>query len=217
MIALTKTLAQEDYVEMDWMLRNYVDPHFGVASPQHEARRWEYAMGLEAALRWGVDLTLSENSRMVDVGGAGSPLATMLRSLFPQFSIAVVDPELGEDLGHFADRVGAGWVDAAFCISTIEHVEDMEDFIADLTHIVAPSGLLFLTMDIWDRRPEEPDTAHFHWMRKRIFTPESWLWLAAQFHQRGFDLCGDADWKYHGDQLYGSYSFASLALRKSSE
>ena len=30
----------------------------------------------------------------------------------------------------------------------------------------------------------------------------------------GFDLFGEADWAYHGHQLYGSYSFASLALVK---
>lgn len=203
-IALTKCLAEEDYAELAAPLK-IVDTYFEKASPQHHHRRWEYALACEAFN----SSSCSPQAHVLDVGGAGSPLSLM----FGPPDTTVVDPVLGCSIEDYQGLPG----DAVYCISVIEHIEDLESFCAHLARVTSPGGLLFLTMDIWGRDSSEKDTAHFSGMRARIFTLESWKQLASDFHYMGFSLLGDADWDYHGDHLgepVNDYSFASLALIK---
>lgn len=148
----------------------------------------------------------------LDVGGAGSPLRRMLG--LTGYSPHVVDPKVNVDLETAVrQRISAPFVT---CISTIEHVRELQGFIVDLRSVVDPGGVLFLTSDIWNQRDEEPDKAHWHWMRERIFTPRTWEATAAEFCADGeMALFGDHDfsWQDYVIENWG-YGLCSMALRR---
>jgi SAM-dependent methyltransferase len=204
MIALTKCLDPErDYVELAPELE-LVDA-VGIGE-QHNHRRFEYSLALRALRRWQ-DARHKEPCNIYDVGGAGSPFRYMVQATF------VVDPKEYESytLEQFA-CASTELADAVFCLSTIEHVDDLQRFLYHLSCLVAPGGLLFLTTDCWDGKGA--DTAHFHWDRKRIFSMEDWRFIRLSPHFLEFSPFGDTDWTYHGHQLFASYSFCSVALIK---
>eukprot|EP00919_Chromeraceae_sp_WS-2016_P067231 GHVR01158916.1.p2 GENE.GHVR01158916.1~~GHVR01158916.1.p2 ORF type:complete len:202 (-),score=36.97 GHVR01158916.1:42-647(-) len=197
-IALTKCMAEGDLELLPDELYA-VDRVFD--SSQSRYRRWEYAMALRAYLDSGAALA---GGYIIDVGGTGSPFQKMVEG-----EVDVIDPRENIPVEEWFGQPAS----AVFCISVIEHVENLEDFCSHLIRVTSPGGLLFLTMDIWDGGDE--DKAHFSWLRKRIFTPASWMSLSDWFLARGFSLLGEADWAYHGCELENwGYSFASLALVK---
>lgn len=171
-------------------------------------------MALRALNSWGgVTTNLHGGLRVADVGGSGSRFHEMVS--FLGHEVKVIDPGVNCLLHEFVDSPQSEIFPAVFCISVIEHVKDLTEFIEDISRIVAPGGLLFFTTDIWDQPTGVPDTAHFHWMRERIFNKESWMKLSQELYERGFGLTGWADWNYHGGQVYGGhYSFASLAMER---
>jgi hypothetical protein len=193
-----------------------VDRHFTTEREQHPLRRWEYALALHACTQWrdqGRGRVIPDV--IYDIGGAGSPFHRMVRA-------RVIDPDPCmqiEDRATLAEFVCQGTELAAcvFCLSVLEHVEDFDRFIYHLSCLVAPGGLLFLTMDYCeDGRHDWPrDQYHFSWMRRRIFN----LWaigaLLATFRRRDFQLLGDANFAWQGAHVY-DYTFASLALVKRS-
>lgn len=213
-LPLSKTYDPADLLDLAEELV-VVDQHFGSASPQHEARRWEYALALRAIDTWeAARPKASTLGHLVDVGGGGSPFWRMTAGYLPM----VIDPVENSDLSTYL-WLHPPLADVVTCLSVLEHVEDLDRFLYHLGCLVAPGGLLFLTMDCI--RGEEQhgwpeDTAHFHWDRKRIFNDwaRGWLWATMAVHQ--FTSLGDSDFVYHGDQLYtpgpGGYSLASLAL-----
>jgi hypothetical protein len=207
-IPLSKCMAQEDLTLLPVDL---VDEHFHKESEQHEARRWEYGMALLGLSQW---LALGRKSDFwgLDVGGAGSPFHFMVEPL--GFNMAIVDPKVNWTL-H--EAVGGGdTYSFVSCISVLEHIPlpELPQFIEDLAQVTAPGGLLFLTMDILDRPDGEPDTAHFSGMRTWLPNIRDWQDLANKSCGLGFEVFGETDWDWRGVQLYGSYSFASLALVK---
>lgn len=201
-----------------------VDEHFTKDSPQSEHRRWEYAMALRAFDTWGRRV-----DRVVDVGGAGSPFWRMVST----DNVYVIDPLENESL-ELHLQMNPPLADAVFCLSVLEHVDDLDQFLYHLSCLVAPGGLLFLTLDccgcglhqpraLPSHQPEA-DPHHFNSMRKRIFTPEGLLYvwdrLEMTYH---FMLLGGpgekSDFDHYAPRLYGGatdpgYSFASLALVK---
>ena len=193
-LPLTKTLHPDDYALLSHEL-SVVDASFDKASPQHHHRRWEYALALRAHETW-------KASTALDVGGAGSPLHFMMDAV--GCPTVVVDPAVNTTLANYLDAGGPPYP-SVFCISVIEHVLDLDEFLEDLRRAVGPLGLLFLTMDIG---PTQPDTYHFRDMRHQIFTPETWQELPSRLNMQ---LLDEADWTYNGPQVY-DYSFASLAL-----
>jgi hypothetical protein len=211
-LALSKTYAPSDLEVLATELV-VVDAFFTSAREQHGARRWEYGMALHALHAWATQHGPADV--IYDVGGAGSPLRHMTNAL-------VIDPDETGQKMRLAQFVTTNPRMAAvvFSISTLEHVKDLDQFLYHLACLVAPGGLLFLTMDCWNR--SGPDTAHFSWMRERIFAMHDWSDLADTFCGTinyghggyGFAPFGGVDWRYHGDHLYGSYSFCSLALIK---
>ena len=105
-------------------------------------------------------------------------------------------------------------------ISVIEHIPDTAKpghptpltWFLDAAHrLLRPGGLLVLTTDYWDAIG--PDTAHFHWMRDRIYNPESLQALERRCRRIGFVPYGGTDRTWHGPQLY-DYAMASLVLTK---
>jgi hypothetical protein len=203
LIPLTKTLDPADYIELKPIIDAIVEPNFTREREQNNHRRWEYAMAITAYDRWN-QLDSAAMGTLVDVGGAGSPFKHMM-------PVTVIDPdEPGSmDLSELTQLNAT-----VFCISTIEHVEDLDGFVNDLARVTLPGGLLFLTMDAWSKPASEPDTACGKESRRQIFGPDRWRGLADTLGSLGFSLLGDADWTYHGDQLYSSYTFASLAMVK---
>jgi SAM-dependent methyltransferase len=219
---LSKTLDPSDLADLTLPLM-VVDLHFDAASPQHPQRRWEYAMALRAATVWSALRDGAPITNALDIGGAGSPFGQMLRAWGAQ-AVTIVDPAasiadgvpfLATDLAYYRQS-NQPRSDAVFCISVLEHVDDFEGVCGDLCAVVAPGGLLFLTVDYCDALAFWPDdTYHLHWMRKRIFGAYTLGKLSREFFLRQFSLLGGAfDYTWHGPQVY-DYTFASLALRKS--
>jgi cyclopropane fatty-acyl-phospholipid synthase-like methyltransferase len=93
----------------------------------------------------------------------------------------------------------------------IEHVEEIRKFFRACHMLLKPGGLLFLTTDYWDA--EGDDTAHFHWMRKRIYNAERMRKLQGDLRELGYASFGQADWAYHGPQVY-DYAVCSTAMVK---
>jgi hypothetical protein len=203
-IALTKTMDLADY---GYLNLNPVMEHFNKEAQQAEQRAWEYGMALHAASRWSVERGVVVG-RALDVGGAGSPLFHMFEAM--GWDTTVVDPQLNWPLHEYRDRSYL----LVTCISVLEHIPlpELPQFWDDLAAVVAPGGLLFLTMDIQENI--EPDTKHFHWMRTWLPSLAAWVGLAeSEFPSRGFEKFGGFDYSWHGPQVY-DYSFASLALVK---
>lgn len=218
-LALSKTLDPADFAELAEELA-IVDTHFTSAREQHPMRRWEYAMALRAVREWQPAYT---PVNVYDVGGAGSPFSAMCGSLMIGDPI-VVDPDVEPHKGYRTPlaefvRGGARLAQAVFCLSVMEHVDDLDQFLYHLSCLVAPGGLLFLTGDYCDGYYTAkddagvPDHYHFHWMRKRIFNAYSWGMIAGILHRHSFVHLGGVDVAWHGPQVY-DYTFASLALVK---
>lgn len=212
---LSKTLDLADLERFPTELA-LVDQHFHSASPQDPHRRWEYLMALRAWTVWRQQETAHREPaeqpwRVLDVGGAASPLARMFEAI-GKVEVQVCDPLLNQAVEDWAAQAVRIKFDAIVSISTIEHVKDPVPFLAALAALLVPGGLLFLTTDYWDLR--DPDTAHFHWMRERIYNKASWARVYQRYRTIGFQRLGRADSTYHGSHLYGSYTFASMALIK---
>lgn len=206
-IPFTKSMDPADLDHLGWVLP-IVEAHFDQASPQHPVRQWEYGLALRTWVAWEqmVDDPLLLYP-ILDVGGAGSPFTLMFTHAG---GVRVIDPAVNTTLE--AAGIAPASIGAIFCLSVLEHADDPLALLTAAAHALAPGGLLFLTMDGWNG--VGADTAHFHWMRKRIYTPASWKALAQTAEALGLGLFGGADWGYRGDQLYGSYTFFSLALIK---
>ncbi len=190
-----------------------VDALFTTERPQHEMRRWEYAMALRALNDWRKPRDYRYPRLAADVGGAGSPFYSMLR--YPS-KVEIIDPDGGRTLEQYLTAVD-GWpmlFDAVFCLSVLEHVDDLAAFLYYLSCLVAPGGLLFLTADYCGQAGYPVvDRYHFHWMRRRIFNEHTWSRLMYDFIRRDFTPFGDIDFTWHGPQVY-DYTFISLALTK---
>lgn len=224
-LPLSKTIDPADFFQLAEELE-IVDASFKKDRPQHPMRRWEYAMALKALQRYETQTdNPNQIGQVVDVGGAGSPFWRMLAaSGFHR--VQVIDPDENCTLEEHLHS-GPPLADAVFCLSVLEHVDDLDRFCYHLSCLVAPGGLLFLTMDC--REDDDAlcqrigdwcwptDDRHFHWMRKRIFTPRMILAeVIDPLSYLGFSICGQVDGTplaYHGPQVY-DYTFASLCLIK---
>lgn len=212
-LPLSKTLHPDDYQALAAEVA-FVEAFGGEAlAQQHPHRRWEYALALRAFLTWTQGqppASLARPWRVLDVGGAGSPLASLLHRGLVE--AAVCDPGVNTPIeaAPYPDAT----FDAVFAISVIEHVPEVPPFLAACTRVLAPKGLLFLTADYWDT--PGPDTAHFHWMRERIYSQPSWDRLSRALRDLGLTRFDGVDPIYHGDQLFGSYTFCSLCFTKES-
>lgn len=193
------------FMPSDWQkeVLSEIETLFNSASPQHEARKWEYSQALRATWYWG------GGGAVLDVGGAGSPFANMLSQ--EGWKVEVVDPSAGT--ATIEDWKGQ-LVDAVFSISVLEHVEDQESFLRACIRVLKSNGLLFLTMDAAGE--PGPDNYMFHWMRQRIYNPKSLLELSEFICSLGMEVMGPVDLTPSATPSIPDlgYSFASLAFTK---
>ena len=224
MIALSKTLDPADFDQLAPELE-IVDRWFTSAREQHPMRRWEYAMALRARrvwLQWDYDThghaDRAHGHRIHDVGGAGSPFRAIVSEDAGQYA-AVIDPDEEPHLTlQQYLRFRGGLAHEVYCLSVLEHIDDLGRFLYHLDCLVAPGGLLFLTMDCCGCQGHDAgDPHHFHWMRQQIFTLTTITGLVhLPLAHRGYRTLDDGfgrDLAYHGDHVF-DYSFASLALVK---
>lgn len=216
LIPLTKLADPGDYVELAEELQ-IVDRWFTSESEQHTMRRWEYAVAMHAYGRWCEGAQIG--GPIYDVGGSGSPFYRML----DPWQMSIIDPKEqdGTDLALYL-QTGARLGAAVFCLSVLEHIEhgQLDRFLYHLSCLVAPGGLLFLTMDYDCTDPgvygAPVDHFHFHWMRKRIFNLYTLQALViGPLVHLGFNMLGDVDLSPRPTTVY-NYTFASLALIKRS-
>ncbi|MDE2106841.1 MAG: methyltransferase domain-containing protein, partial [Patescibacteria group bacterium] len=113
---------------------------------QHPMRQWEYALALYAVGQWW-PLGIPADIRLLDVGGGGSHF----HKLIGAYVLDPVDPTatFQMTLGTYVRTVRTP-ADVVCCLSVLEHVDDLQGFLEDLAEIVAPGGLLVLTMDACD-------------------------------------------------------------------
>jgi len=222
---LSKIMDPEDQMILEDEMQRLLE--CDAMAGQHPARWWEYAMAHRAIREWG-NTGLPEYPPftrdpliLCDVGGSGSRFAQSLVGLTSE-DITVIDPNLPVvDVGRcrhvrrsveeYAAVAQHSQFDCLTAISVIEHLDAVRPFIRACHMLLKPGGLLFLTTDCWNCTG--PDTAHFHWMRKRIYDPEKLRSLGIGLREIGYSTFGRSDWQYHGDQVY-DYSFASLAMVK---
>lgn len=169
MLAPSRFLQHSDWAEYPPRLQALVQDKFG--EKQHDFRLVEYLTCLHAAREhWLTEIPLTA----VDVGGAGSPFPAMITE---ELGVrpTIVDPKIpgGSDLHHYLTK-GPRLAHIVSCISVLEHVEDLPQMLYDLSCLVAPGGILLLTVDaVPGVEGDVVDTFHFHWMRTRIFTAET--------------------------------------------
>lgn len=210
---LSKFLHPEDYATLA-AERSLVD-RLKAVDGQHPHRAWEYSMALYALAAWSRDTMPTAALKLADVGGAGSGFVYAVQTLSAD-PVIVIDPNLPP--GHIgkrtvedyaAARAGVDQFDAMFVLSVLEHVAQPRPFLRACTHLLKPGGLLFLTVDAWDKHG--PDTAHFHWMRQRIYNLDTIIKVQQDLRDFGCRSFGGSDWEYGGDQVF-NYSFASVAM-----
>lgn len=195
---------------------------------QHPMRVWEYAMAHRAIGDWQkaqqqADGYVEHALCICDVGGAGSQFALSLSSLSTS-DIDIVDPAIPQGIitaGHlrwiglnvetYAGDAPHDQYDVLTVLSVLEHVQEVRPFLRACRMLLKPGGLLFLTMDCWNC--SGPDTAHFHWMRKRIYNPDLIRKLQQDLRELGYSSFGRGEWSYHGNFVF-DYSFGSLAMVK---
>lgn len=229
----SKVMSAEDYHQLSAELQT-LDRYPDVLLGQHPVRRWEYAMAHYAMRQWAEwywaehpTATDRDSPReILDVGGAGSNFWQTLLSVTSE-RIIIIDPAAPHNhvqatptgrytihacpVEEYAATARHDRFDIVTCISVIEHVEEVRPFARAIKMLLKPGGLLFLTTDFWDAEGE--DTAHFHWMRKRIYNAHRMVRLLGDLRELGFRSFGESDWSYHGHQVY-DYSVASAAMVK---
>lgn len=209
MLPLSKLYNPADYAELEPELQ-LVD-QIGIEG-QHESRRWEYALALQAVATWEKD---RQAHVAVDVGGAGSQFYQMLGDQVGT-NVTIVDPAYEPRPRSLESHVhrNPALADVVTCLSVLEHVDHDEHFLYHLSCLVAPGGLLVLTVDY---APQEgPDTYHWHWMRKRIYTPKKIEVLNEHLRRWGFWWFG---WVAHQPQTFQpletwGYAPASIVVTK---
>lgn len=200
------------FMPLDWQkeVLPEVEALFNSASPQHECRKWEYSQALNAIEYAFPEDDIGTPTRCLDVGGAGSPFANMLKGR--DCEVNIVDPALDKIGIQEYVKLEPPPVDAVFTISVIEHVKEPDPFLKACIAALKPGGLFFLTTDAQEHEGE--DKGHFAWMRSRIYSPQSLMELSEYICSLGMEVISPVNLTYPGHNLYGSYNFVSLAFLK---
>lgn len=203
---------------------------------QHHHRLWEYALasrvlkevfngrskllvsdhGCGAGYLGPLMLWLGHNVRLYECWTFGNESEYMLEQM-RQVALA-----RGGEAGQYElrNRPLGGLVeedkgvDAAFCISTLEHIRNYQEAFRDLLNTVKPGGLAFLTTDFGEHEQDDYECANLR--AGKMFTVKTYQELLDIGRSMGFELLGNScDWSWDEEcRLVCSYGFASIALVK---
>jgi len=215
-------------------------------APQHWHRMWEYSMALKALRTVFVDrnellvsdvgcacsflspllIWLGHNVRMYEVWQHEFVIAGInMRSFtIEQAEVARNARPDGEKGSYVLINKGMesldpedGELDAAFSISTLEHITDWRTAFTKFLGTVKPGGLAFMTCDYGDHA--EDDYEHAGLRAGQMFTQEAMKEMQGIGETMGFSLVGGtSDWDWSDDcRLVSDYGFASIALQREKE
>lgn len=243
MIPLSKTMRMSDFDELKPQLAE-VDAVLAVLNggdrAQHSLRRWEYAMALKAFNRWNPK---NEQRSISDHGCCTGMFGPMMVSLghdvlsyevwawghqeeFATWQFEEVLRRgatgsyawLHRPLGQLTEEDNG--VDAAYCISTMEHIPNFEVAFRQMAKTVNPGGMLFMTSD-------SAQDEHDHYIANNVragtmFNRGIYEKIAGWGREEGFKLMGDSsDWSWDescqlipAPRTQGGYGFACLAMEK---
>lgn len=105
-------------------------------------------------------------------------------------------------------------MDAAFCISTIEHIGEYQKAWTELLSTVGPGGLAFITSDFAE---DEVDHYAYSYLRAgKMFTKDTYQELISIGEQQGFHLLGGKHELTWGEEnrLVNDYGFGALAMKR---
>jgi hypothetical protein len=117
-----------------------------------------------------------------------------------------------------ATQYREGWFDAVTCMSVIEHGVPVREFLAEMSRILRPGGLLVLSTD-YDQNPPDTTGKFAYGVPVHIFDPDEIRELVKQAAEEGLELLGDlaleheerpAHWKRTGLD----FTYARLAFRR---
>lgn len=240
---LSRIMKNEDYKELEEEGKIILEIQSAIQMwypQQHQHRLWEYAMAQKALKLWFGErkhLTVSDHGC-----GAGylSPILYWLGNhvlMYECWSMGDQEQYAMEQMrkvGWFRGNFGGSYelrtrplgeltvsdkgVDAAFCISTLEHIKDYRKAFVDLLGTVKKDGLVFLTTDF-----AEDEQDHYFCAPVRagkMFTKKVYEELLHLAKSVGFALLneGEPEWDWREEnRLVFDYGFASMALRREIE
>lgn len=241
---LSRTMREKDYDEMSSEGQIIRDIHATIQmwnDKQHKHRLWEYALAQKVL----TTVFGSKKGLLVSDHGCGagylSPILYWLGHKVWMYECWVFGNEEAfaleqmRKVGTHRAPLGGTYemrnrplcelvdadrgVDAAFCISTLEHIGEYQKAFRDLLSTVRQGGLVFLTTDFAE---DETDHYQYSYLRAgKMFNKATYLELSNIAHGEGFEFLGgtgEYDWCWDDScRLVNDYGFASLAMVKRRE
>jgi hypothetical protein len=170
-------------------------------------RRWEYGLALHAIARWTEREQRPPQWPIYLLGGE-EPFAQAVISWTDSGLMGMSTVEAANGLRAVA---GSPLADVILALSLLEHVHDLDASVYTLSCLVAPGGLLVLTVPYWPRCG--PDRAAGWRERQRIFCPQTYAQLRTQLAGFLLTTFGGLDPAFHGVSR-DDYTIASLVLEK---
>jgi SAM-dependent methyltransferase len=247
---LSRTMRESDYKELEEEGKVILEIQKAIGmwyEYQHHHRVWEYSLaqkalkavhgdrkhllvsdqGCGAGYMGPILLWLGHNVLLYEHWGHGSNnldlseymLEQMRRVALHRSEIAGYYELRNRPLGQMVEEDRG--VDAAFCISTLEHIRDYQKAFRDFLSTVKVGGLAFVTTDFADK--EEDNYACSSLRAGKMFTVRTYRELWQIGIEMGFRTV-DSSTEHRGDisdwcwgvenRLVMDYGFASLALRR---
>lgn len=176
--------AQRDFLATSPFTRDYRWPR----DPLHTCiRLWEYPFVYHKLETQGWGSKPNARRVLADLGSGATFFPFAVASLGHEVIAIDADPEAQRSLAGptAALDVGSGAVrfllnditrldledeslDGAYCISVLEHVENPETVIAEVTRVLKPGGVFILTFDVALNEQTEIGPAQFHRLREAL-------------------------------------------------
>lgn len=245
---LSKVMAEKDYDELQaegLVIKQVHDSIHMWYEYQHRHRLWEYSLAqkaLKAVYGGQKNLMVADHGcgagylspilfwlghtvRMYEPWAHGSADMNLTEFMLEQMRrVAINRPEktgvyelFNRPLGGLTEEDRN--VDAAFCISTLEHIPDYQAAFRDFLSTIKPGGLGFITTDFGEH--ERDDYACASLRCGKMFTEATYVELYDIAKDMGFDVVQDqedddalvGDWEWSEEnRMVMNYGFASMAL-----
>lgn len=240
---LSRTMKKDDYDELKEEGKVILELHHAIQmwyECQHQHRLWEYALALKAFKE--VHASNPNVLLVTDHGcGAGylSPIMYWLGQnvwMYECWQFGNEEKFMLEQMRrvgeHRKTKTGTyemrnrplgglveadRGVDAAFCISTLEHIRDYQTAFRDLLSTVKVGGMAMITTDFAEK--EQDDYMYSNLRAGKMFTKATYEELYAIARGENFALVGgEADWVWDEScRLVLNYGFASMVLIRQGE